>query len=256
VSIFDSVRRLLGRDSTPAKPTAASPAPARPVAPAPVPAPAAIKPAPAAPVPTTPAPVTPAAIAATQAEVAAPVPAVAPVLAPSPDDVTDSAIEAAAEEHVPQDDSYQGPERRGRGRINARAGTRALIVDDSNVVVAVLRKMLQQNGFQTYEAYTAEEALELAKVLVPEIIFLDIVLPGMDGFAALRALRRDPVTKDTPVIMISGNMLATEQFYVQRIGADDFMKKPFSRPEVFTRIERLLDDEGIPRRVGMPAQAV
>jgi CheY-like chemotaxis protein len=251
VSIFDSVRRLLGRDTTPAKPTAASPAPAWP--PAPAPAPAAIKPAPTAPVPAAPAP-----IAATQAEIAAPAPApvVAPVLAPSPDDVTDSAIEAAAEEHVPQDDSYQGPERRGRGRVNARPGTRALIVDDSNVVVAVLRKMLQQNGFQTYEAYTAEEALELAKVLVPEIIFLDIVLPGMDGFAALRALRRDPVTKDTPVIMISGNMLATEQFYVQRIGADDFMKKPFSRPEVFTRIERLLDDEGIPRRVGMPAQAV
>jgi CheY-like chemotaxis protein len=249
VSIFDSVRRLLGRDSTPAKPAAASPAPAWPVAPAP--APAAVKPAPAAPLPATPAP-----IQATQAELAAPAPAVAPVLAPSPDDVTDSAIEAAAEEHVPQDDSYQGPERRERGRVNARPGTRALIVDDSNVVVAVLRKMLQQNGFQTYEAYTAEEALELAKVLVPEIIFLDIVLPGMDGFAALRALRRDPVTRDTPVIMISGNMLATEQFYVQRIGADDFMKKPFSRPEVFTRIERLLDDEGIPRRVGMPAQAV
>jgi CheY-like chemotaxis protein len=250
VSIFDSVRRLLGRDNTLAKPTAASPAPARPVAPAPAPAPAALKPAPA------PAPATPAPIAATQAEVAAPAPVAAPVLAPSPDDVTDSAIEAAAEEHVPQDESYQGPERRGRGRVNARPGTRALIVDDSNVVVAVLRKMLQQNGFQTYEAYTAEEALELARVLVPEIIFLDIVLPGMDGFAALRALRRDPVTKDTPVIMISGNMLATEQFYVQRIGADDFMKKPFSRPEVFTRIERLLDDEGIPRRVGMPAQAV
>lgn len=182
-----------------------------------------------------------------------PAPAVTPVLAPSPDDVTDSAIEAAAEEHTQPD--YQGPERRERNRVNARAGTRALIVDDSNVVVAVLRKMLQQNGFQTYEAYTAEEALELAKVLVPEIIFLDIVLPGMDGFAALRALRRDPVTKDVPVIMISGNMLATEQFYVQRIGADDFMKKPFSRPEVFTRIERLLDEEGIPRRVGMPAQA-
>ncbi|HEY1137411.1 MAG TPA: response regulator [Xanthomonadaceae bacterium] len=244
MSIFDSVRRLLGRDSAPTTPSAAAPAPARPVAPAP--APAAVKPEPAAPAP----------IPMAQAEVAAPAPAVAPVLAPSPDDVTDSAIEAAAEDHVPQDDSYQGPERRERNRVNARAGTRALIVDDSNVVVAVLRKMLQQNGFQTYEAYTAEEALELAKVLVPEIIFLDIVLPGMDGFAALRALRRDPVTKDVPVIMISGNMLATEQFYVQRIGADDFMKKPFSRPEVFTRIERLLDDEGIPRRVGMPAQAV
>ena len=252
MSIFDSIKRMLGGDSTPAKRTAATPAPspARPVVPAPAPAPAPAQ----APPPYTPPPAVaaPAPVAEVRVEGA---PTATPVLAPSPDDVTDSAIEAAAEEHPPQDDSYQGPERRERNRVNARAGTRALIVDDSTVVVAVLRKMLQQNGFQTYEAYTAEEALELAKVLVPEIIFLDIVLPGMDGFAALRALRRDPITKDVPVIMISGNMLATEQFYVQRIGADDFMKKPFSRPEVFTRIERLLDDDGIPRRQGMPVQA-
>ncbi len=235
MSIFDSVKRLLGRDSAPTTPAAAPSAP-RPAVPALAPTP-------------------PAAVAPPPAAIDAPAATAMPVLAPSPDDVTDSAIEAAAEAHVPLDDSYQGPERRERNRVNARPGTRALIVDDSTVVVAVLRKMLQQNGYQTYEAYTAEEALELAKVLVPEIIFLDIVLPGMDGFAALRALRRDPATKDVPVIMISGNMLATEQFYVQRIGADDFMKKPFSRPEVFTRIERLLDDDGIPRRVGMPAQS-
>jgi CheY-like chemotaxis protein len=244
VSIFDSVRRLLGRDNTPTA-TAPASSPARPAAPSPAAAPYSPPPAVA---PTAPLPAADARVETTPATTP-------PVLAPSPDDVTDSAIEAAAEAHVPQDDSYQGPERRERNRVNARPGTRALIVDDSTVVVAVLRKMLQQNGYQTYEAYTAEEALELAKVLVPEIIFLDIVLPGMDGFAALRALRRDPATKDVPVIMISGNMLATEQFYVQRIGADDFMKKPFSRPEVFTRIERLLDEEGIPRRVGMPAQS-
>ena len=97
-------------------------------------------------------------------------------------------------------------------------------------------------------AYTAEDALEFARTLVPDLIFLDIVLPGMDGFACLRTLRREPATKPVPVIMISGNQQATEQFYVQRIGADDFMKKPFSRAEVFAGIERLLDDEGVPRR--------
>jgi len=64
----------------------------------------------------------------------------------------------------------------------------------------------------------------------------------------LRALRRDPRTKGIPVVMISGNEQATEQFYVQRIGADDFMKKPFSRAEVFSRIEILLDAASIPRR--------
>ncbi|MBP6749933.1 MAG: response regulator [Xanthomonadaceae bacterium] len=148
----------------------------------------------------------------------------------------------------PTADGYLGPERRGRPRVNARSGTKVLIVDDSPTVVTVLRKLMQQNDYRTFEAYSAEEALESIKHERPDLIFLDIVLPGMDGFSALRAFRRDPATKDVPIIMISGNSQATEQFYVQRIGADDFMKKPFSRAEVFARIERLVDDDGIPRR--------
>jgi CheY-like chemotaxis protein len=168
----------------------------------------------------------------------------------TPEIIAEAAVAAPA-----VDDGYLGPERREKPRIGAKPGTRVLIVDDSTTIVAVLRKMLQQNGYQTLEAYTAEEALELARDLLPDLIFLDIVLPGMDGFAALRALRREPATKQVPIIMISGNVQATEQFYVQRIGADDFMKKPFSRPEVFARIERLLDAEGVPRRIGMQQAA-
>ncbi len=61
-------------------------------------------------------------------------------------------------------------------------------------------------------------------------------------------MRRDPQTATIPIVMISGNEAATEQFSANRIGADDFMKKPFSRYEVFSRIERLLDSEQIPRR--------
>jgi twitching motility two-component system response regulator PilH len=55
----------------------------------------------------------------------------------------------------------------------------------------------------------------------------------------LRALRREALTHDIPIVMISGNLQATEQFYVQRFGADDFMKKPFGRSEVFARIQHL-----------------
>jgi twitching motility two-component system response regulator PilH len=160
-------------------------------------------------------------------------------------------VEAALAAPPVEEESYEGPERREKLRSNVLPGTKVLIVDDSTTIVAVLRKMLQQNGFQTIEAYTAEDALEIARDLAPDLIFLDIVLPGMDGFAALRALRREPTTKLVPIIMISGNVQATEQFYVQRIGADDFMKKPFSRPEVFARIDRLLDEEGVPRRASM-----
>ncbi|MBN8211675.1 MAG: response regulator [Xanthomonadales bacterium] len=165
-------------------------------------------------------------------------------------------VEAALAQPILSSDLYEGPERREKSRGNVRPGTRVLIVDDSTTIVAVLRKMLQQNGFQTLEAYTAEDALEMTRDLTPDLIFLDIVLPGMDGFAALRALRRQPSTKLVPIIMISGNVQATEQFYVQRIGADDFMKKPFSRPEVFARIDRLLDEEGVPRRAPMVGVAM
>jgi len=139
--------------------------------------------------------------------------------------------------------------RRGKERRAARAGTRVLLIDDSATIVALLRRMLRQNEYATLEAGDAERGIELARSERPDLIFLDIVLPGMNGFAALRALRRDPDTRDIPIIMISGNEQATEEFYVHRIGADDFMKKPFSRGEVFARIERLLDDEGVPRRV-------
>ena len=139
-------------------------------------------------------------------------------------------------------------DRRLKQRRNARAGTRVLLVDDSPTIVALLRKLLRQNGYETLEAGDAETGIELARSEQPDLVFLDIVLPGMNGFAALRALRRDPLTKAIPIIMISGNVAATEQFYVQRIGADDFMKKPFSRAEVFSRIEILLDAASIPRR--------
>lgn len=139
-------------------------------------------------------------------------------------------------------------ERRLRKRLNARQGTRALIIDDSRTILVALGRMLQSAGFQTVAALDAESGLEMARSGKIEIIFLDIILPGMNGFSALRHLRRDPLTRDIPIIMMSGNEQATEQFFGARIGADDFMKKPFSRIEVFARIERLLDEHRNPRR--------
>lgn len=140
-------------------------------------------------------------------------------------------------------------ERRTRPRQNPRTGTRILVIDDSPTIVAVFRKILRSAHLETLEAMDAEHGLEIARRVHPDLIFLDIVLPGMNGFSALRALRRDPATRNIPVIMISGNEQATEQFFGTRIGADDFMKKPFSRYEIFARIERLLDVNGFPRRL-------
>ena len=141
-------------------------------------------------------------------------------------------------------------ERRMRKRKNARQGATALIIDDSPTVVAALRKILRSAGYITHDAGDAEQGLALLTDVKADIIFLDIVLPGMNGFGALRTIRKDPATQHIPVIMISGNEHATEQFYANRIGADLFMKKPFSRYEVFAHIEMLLDVNRELRRKG------
>lgn len=180
----------------------------------------------------------------------APKPVQAPV--PAPQEVAEAAPEPAPDVSPDLVTDREGPERRGRVRRGARAGTTVLVIDDSPTIVALLKRMLQQNQFEVLEAFDAESGIEIARREVPGLIFLDIVLPGMDGFNALRTLRRDPATKHVPIIMISGNAQATEQFYVQRIGADDFMKKPFSRAEVFNRIEALLDEDDIPRHGSKP----
>jgi twitching motility two-component system response regulator PilH len=119
-----------------------------------------------------------------------------------------------------------------------------------------IKKFLRSTGYETLEAFDAETGLSIIHEQAPELIFLDIMLPGMNGFAALRMIRRDPLTRDIPVIMMSGNEQAMEQFFGSRIGADDFMKKPFSREELFFRIERLLDNKFIPRRVKVVSDAV
>ena len=181
------------------------------------------------------------------AAASAPVPATDPVTTEADDFLPDRDQAGLPEQAQAATPEHDGPERRGRNRRNARAGSRMLVIDDSPTIVALLKRMLQQNQYEVLEAFDAESGIEIARREVPDLIFLDIVLPGMDGFNALRALRRDPATKDVPIIMISGNAQATEQFYVQRIGADDFMKKPFSRAEVFNRIEALLDEDDIPR---------
>jgi twitching motility two-component system response regulator PilH len=148
-------------------------------------------------------------------------------------------------------------ERRGDERIRASLGARVLVVDDSATIRAVLGKMLAQDGYETLKAEDGESAVEMAQSQLPDLIFLDIVLPGMSGFAVLRALRRDSRTRTTPIIMMSGNQQATEQFYVQRFGADGFVKKPFGRGEVFHAIRSLVQGGRMPGRLEVvPVEAI
>jgi twitching motility two-component system response regulator PilH len=133
-------------------------------------------------------------------------------------------------------------------RAQAPQGARMLVVDDSPTICAVLGKMLGQEGYAVIKAADGPGAIELARSERPALIFLDVVMPGMNGFTVLRTLRHDPLTRDIPIIMISGNQQATEQFYLQRYGADDFMKKPFDADDVQRRIGLLVAAGRLARR--------
>ncbi len=140
-----------------------------------------------------------------------------------------------------------GDRRRAR-RYEAPRGCRILVIDDSKTVVKILSRMLSQNEYEPIAAGDAESGLQLARQYPPDLIFLDILLPGMNGFAALRRLRQDPATAEVPVIMISGDEQSMARMVLDRLGSDDFMKKPFGRAEVFTRIEGLVRSGRLPAR--------
>ncbi len=135
---------------------------------------------------------------------------------------------------VPQD-------RRRKPRKRIAPGTTVLIIDDSKTMVAALGNMLRENHFTILEAYDGEAGLEVLRKNKPDLIFLDVIMPDMSGFDVLRRIRRSTYVGKVPVIVMSGNAAATQEYYVRRIGADDFMRKPCSRAEVFSRVERLLD---------------
>ncbi|MET0082168.1 MAG: response regulator [Sedimenticola sp.] len=133
-----------------------------------------------------------------------------------------------------------GSDRRRNKRTIPTAGTQVLIVDDSKTAQRYLSAMLSQGRFDTLVAGDAESGINQAKIVRPDLILMDIFMPGMNGFQATRRLRQDPETCDIPIIMISGNTEGMDHLWGLKMGANDFMAKPFTRGELFQRIENVL----------------
>lgn len=118
-------------------------------------------------------------------------------------------------------------------------GLRVLVIDDSMTIRKTLRALLEKEGLSVHLAESGEEGLTVLGEKPFDLVFLDILLPGMSGFSVLRELRRMKLLEHMPVVMISGNPQATEQFFLERIGADDFLPKPFSQPGLTACLARL-----------------
>ena len=124
-------------------------------------------------------------------------------------------------------------DRRGEERIKLPDSATILIVDDSRTAIAVLKKILAPTGYDILSAADGEEGIEIAKLHQPDLILMDIIMPGLNGFQATRILRKDADTQDIPIVIISGNEQATEKFWGLRVGANGFLAKPVVRAELF-----------------------
>jgi twitching motility two-component system response regulator PilH len=115
-----------------------------------------------------------------------------------------------------------------------------LIVDDSPTEVHVMTKALEKHGYRTAAATDGAEGIRLAREMHPDLIFMDIVMPGMNGYQATRALSNDPKTRSIPIIMVTSKGQETDKIWGLRQGAVDYMVKPVSPDQLVAKAQATL----------------
>jgi len=115
-----------------------------------------------------------------------------------------------------------------------------LIVDDSPTEQYVLTQHLQNAGHQTVAAGSGEDGLEKAKAEKPDLVLMDVVMPGLNGFQATRKLKRDPATAQIPVIIVTTKDQDTDREWGLRQGANDYLVKPVEATELLEKVGQLL----------------
>ncbi|MCL2344125.1 MAG: response regulator transcription factor [Firmicutes bacterium] len=113
--------------------------------------------------------------------------------------------------------------------------TTILVVDDEKSIVEILKFNLEKNGFRTLCAYDGLEGLRQARREDPDLILLDVMLPGMDGFEVCRTLRGEG--DNVPIIMLTAREEETDKVFGLELGADDYIIKPFSIRELLARVK-------------------
>jgi two-component system cell cycle response regulator DivK len=116
-----------------------------------------------------------------------------------------------------------------------------MIVEDNERNIKLLRDVLGAHGFRTVEARTGEDAVELGRAERPELVLMDIQLPGMDGVAALRALREIPETATTPVIAVTAFAMKDDRERLLAAGFDGYVEKPIDIRELPARVRSYLE---------------
>ena len=123
--------------------------------------------------------------------------------------------------------------------VGAGARTRVLVIEDERALVDGLVYNLEREGHEAIVAYDGQEGLRKAQTLLPELIILDLMLPGLGGQDVLKAVRAGERTRDIPVIILSARAEEVDQVVGFSIGCDDYVTKPFSVKVLLQRIKAL-----------------
>lgn len=122
-----------------------------------------------------------------------------------------------------------------------------LAVDDEKHIVRLVQVNLERQGYEVITAYDGKEALQKVEEERPDLIVLDVMMPYMDGFEVLQNLRRNPSTRDIPVIMLTAKAQDADVFRGWQSGVDCYLTKPFNPMELVSFVQRIfksLDDAG------------
>ena len=120
------------------------------------------------------------------------------------------------------------------------AGETILIVEDNELNLELATDLLEAAGYVVRQARTAEEAIQAAKTTKPQLILMDISLPGMDGLDATRALKADPTTRQIPVLALTAHAMKGDEEKARAAGCTGYMTKPIDTRAFSTTVARLL----------------
>ena len=118
-----------------------------------------------------------------------------------------------------------------------------LIVEDNERNLKHVRDELQVKGYSTIEAGTAEDGIKLAAEKKPDLILMDIQLPGMNGIDALKALRKDPVTTKIPVVAVTASVMQQDRKHITEAGFDGYVGKPINVKEFLDAVRHALEQK-------------
>lgn len=115
-----------------------------------------------------------------------------------------------------------------------------LVIDDSQLIQRMIRDILEGEGYEVYSAYSGEEGLNKVATVKPDLIILDIIMPGMSGFDVCRILRANESNNLTPIIMLTAQVQEDDKLIGLEMGADDYISKPFNNRELTSRVRNTL----------------